>query len=616
MADRETQLGIAPGHAETSAAPPAVRAGAEPPRRPFRDNPPLILAGIVVLLGVLGGIVWLADRTSTLLARLPHRSRALSRSPPPTSRCCGAGRSCWRATSSSSMVERRRGAAVRAASAPSWCCAAARHDGGAGGAGADRRQPRRADRASIAGSTRRWRRSSPAPTASPATTTRSGSGSSPIRRRGWRASLSRVDLDVAGCRPIVAERRHARSDAAAHRHGAGLSRRCAADGQPPSVRVAGRRRVAVDAAGLGARLGGSAGRARAAGGIEAAPSIDGAAGGRRRSDARRRSPSATAPGQITGVVVASDYLSGDLAERSRRMTKAYEDYTQLRVLKQPLAGVYLSFFVMVTLLILVGSTWMGLYLAKRITRPVQMLSEAAQGDRRRALRSPHRAREQRRIRLDGRSLQRDGGGAGARAAGGSSAPTHRSRAQARRRSKAAAATSRRSSSASPPAWCRSIAAGASARSTPSALRLLELTDEVDRPARAVDVFARADLAAGQRRARPGGARQDGFVRAGSGAGARRPRAARRRRRDARCRHRRRLRRHGAGARRRDAADPRAEGGGVARSGAAAGARDQESADADSAVGRAAAPQARRSRAAAAASWCRSARRRSSARSNR
>ena len=82
-------------------------------------------------------------------------------------------------------------------------------------------------------------------------------------------------------------------------------------------------------------------------------------------------------GQVTGVVVASQYLSGDLADLSRRMTKAYEDYTQLRVLKQPLAGVYVSFFVMVTLLILVGSTWMGLYLAKRITRPVQMLSEAA-----------------------------------------------------------------------------------------------------------------------------------------------------------------------------------------------------------------------------------------------
>jgi two-component system nitrogen regulation sensor histidine kinase NtrY len=82
-------------------------------------------------------------------------------------------------------------------------------------------------------------------------------------------------------------------------------------------------------------------------------------------------------GQTTGVVVATDYLTGDLASRSRRMTQAYEDYQQMRVLKQPLAGVYLSFFLMVTLLILFGATWMGSYLAKRITRPVQLLSAAA-----------------------------------------------------------------------------------------------------------------------------------------------------------------------------------------------------------------------------------------------
>jgi two-component system nitrogen regulation sensor histidine kinase NtrY len=80
---------------------------------------------------------------------------------------------------------------------------------------------------------------------------------------------------------------------------------------------------------------------------------------------------------VIGVVVVSEYLAGSLADRSRRMTQAYEDYTQLRVLRQPLAGVYVSFFVMVTLFILVGSTWLGLYLAKRITRPVQALSEAA-----------------------------------------------------------------------------------------------------------------------------------------------------------------------------------------------------------------------------------------------
>ena len=82
-------------------------------------------------------------------------------------------------------------------------------------------------------------------------------------------------------------------------------------------------------------------------------------------------------GEVIGAVVATDYLTGDLAARSRRMTVAFENYNQLRVFQRPLTGVYLSFFLMVTLLILVGATWMGLYLAKRITRPVQMLAHAA-----------------------------------------------------------------------------------------------------------------------------------------------------------------------------------------------------------------------------------------------
>jgi len=82
-------------------------------------------------------------------------------------------------------------------------------------------------------------------------------------------------------------------------------------------------------------------------------------------------------GQPTAVVVASDYLTGELATRARRITNAYEDYSQLRVLRRPLAGVYLSFFLMMTLMILVGATWMGLYLAKRITQPVQRLATAA-----------------------------------------------------------------------------------------------------------------------------------------------------------------------------------------------------------------------------------------------
>jgi two-component system nitrogen regulation sensor histidine kinase NtrY len=82
-------------------------------------------------------------------------------------------------------------------------------------------------------------------------------------------------------------------------------------------------------------------------------------------------------GRATGVVVVSDYLTGERAADSRRITAAYEGYNQLRVLKRPLQGVYLSFFLMVTLMILVSASWMGLYLAKRITRPVQRLADGA-----------------------------------------------------------------------------------------------------------------------------------------------------------------------------------------------------------------------------------------------
>jgi two-component system nitrogen regulation sensor histidine kinase NtrY len=82
-------------------------------------------------------------------------------------------------------------------------------------------------------------------------------------------------------------------------------------------------------------------------------------------------------GQPVGVVIASDNLEGELAAHLRRITSAYEGYSQLRVMRSPLEGVYLSLFLMMTLMILVSATWMGLYLAKRITRPVQMLAAGA-----------------------------------------------------------------------------------------------------------------------------------------------------------------------------------------------------------------------------------------------
>jgi two-component system nitrogen regulation sensor histidine kinase NtrY len=93
---------------------------------------------------------------------------------------------------------------------------------------------------------------------------------------------------------------------------------------------------------------------------------------------RTATPILSSPGgPVRGTVIASRHLTGQFAARARTMTDAYESYQQLRVLRRPLTGVYLSFFLMLTLMILVAATWTGLYLAKRITRPVQMLAVAA-----------------------------------------------------------------------------------------------------------------------------------------------------------------------------------------------------------------------------------------------
>ena len=138
---------------------------------------------------------------------------------------------------------------------------------------------------------------------------------------------------------------------------------------------------------VGGRIAGAAARARRAAaadllaarvaGRRSRPADPRAARGRQRAGARRRDRSGIATGAAVGVVIASDHLSGELATHARRITEAYEEYNSSRVMKRPLQGIYLSLFLTMTLMILVSATWMGLYLAKRITRPVQRLAAGA-----------------------------------------------------------------------------------------------------------------------------------------------------------------------------------------------------------------------------------------------
>ncbi len=116
--------------------------------------------------------------------------------------------------------------------------------------------------------------------------------------------------------------------------------------------------------------------ARVAAGSEDARQVEILAGGAEvvRAAASVRHSSSR---ETIGVVVVSDAMTGSVAFHSRRVSGAYEAYNQLQVLRQPLAGVYLSFFVMLTLMILISATWLGVYVAKRITHPVQLLAAGA-----------------------------------------------------------------------------------------------------------------------------------------------------------------------------------------------------------------------------------------------
>ena len=82
-------------------------------------------------------------------------------------------------------------------------------------------------------------------------------------------------------------------------------------------------------------------------------------------------------GTVIGAVVVSQHLGADVRAQALRATAAYESYQGLRVLKGPIQGVYQSVFLAMTLLILTSATWLGLYVAKRITRPVQQLADGA-----------------------------------------------------------------------------------------------------------------------------------------------------------------------------------------------------------------------------------------------
>jgi two-component system nitrogen regulation sensor histidine kinase NtrY len=84
------------------------------------------------------------------------------------------------------------------------------------------------------------------------------------------------------------------------------------------------------------------------------------------------------------VVVAGTVLDADIAGKTDSLVTAYQDYRKLEVQKPDIKASYVLLILMVTLVLLLTSSWVGLYLARRVTVPIEALAEGtrrvAEGD--------------------------------------------------------------------------------------------------------------------------------------------------------------------------------------------------------------------------------------------
>ena len=78
---------------------------------------------------------------------------------------------------------------------------------------------------------------------------------------------------------------------------------------------------------------------------------------------------------VAAAMVVGIHVPQRLEARLRGISQAFQEYKQLKLLRQPLKGIYILLFLLMTLVIVFSATWFGLYLARGITEPVQMLAE-------------------------------------------------------------------------------------------------------------------------------------------------------------------------------------------------------------------------------------------------
>ena len=85
-----------------------------------------------------------------------------------------------------------------------------------------------------------------------------------------------------------------------------------------------------------------------------------------------------AAGESRGALVASSYVPMSLVSKMDDIASALENFRDTDPLVYPIKSIYLIILVLMTLVILLGATWFGFYLARQLSVPLERLVHATQ----------------------------------------------------------------------------------------------------------------------------------------------------------------------------------------------------------------------------------------------
>jgi two-component system nitrogen regulation sensor histidine kinase NtrY len=78
---------------------------------------------------------------------------------------------------------------------------------------------------------------------------------------------------------------------------------------------------------------------------------------------------------VVGLIVLEEFIPGALRNKLQVISRGFEEYKQLKMLKTPIKVSLMIWLSIVTLIIIFSSVWFGFFLSKGITVPIQELAE-------------------------------------------------------------------------------------------------------------------------------------------------------------------------------------------------------------------------------------------------